>query len=57
MSPEEISSEILKNLKEDVLRKYPEFNTTAVVITVPAAFQYYNLKQQKELEILQVLIM
>ena len=38
MSPEEISAEILKNLKEDVLHKYPDFDTTAVVITVPAAF-------------------
>lgn len=38
MSPEEISAEILKSLKEDILRKYPDFNTTAAVITVPAAF-------------------
>lgn len=38
MSPEEISAEILKSLKEDVLRKYPDFDTTAAVITVPAAF-------------------
>ena len=38
MTPEEISAEILKSLKEDVLRKYPDFNTTSAVITVPAAF-------------------
>lgn len=38
MTPEEISAEILKSLKEDILRKYPDFCTTAVVITVPAAF-------------------
>src|SRR3990167_2744251 len=38
MTPEEISAEILKTLKEDILRKYPDFDTTAVVITVPAAF-------------------
>lgn len=38
MSPEEISAEILKSLKEDILRKYPDFDTTTAVITVPAAF-------------------
>lgn len=38
MTPEEISAEILKSLKEDILRKYPDFNTTAAVITIPAAF-------------------
>lgn len=38
MTPEEISAEILKSLKEDLLRKYSDFNTTSVVITVPAAF-------------------
>jgi molecular chaperone DnaK len=38
MSPEEISAEILKSLKEDILRKYPDFNTATAVITVPAAF-------------------
>jgi len=36
--PEEISAEILKSLKEDVLRKYPDFDTSSVVITVPASF-------------------
>ncbi len=35
---EEISAEILKSLKEDIYRKYPEFNTSSVVITVPAYF-------------------
>lgn len=38
MTPEEISAEILKSLKEDILRKYPDFDTTTAVITVPAAF-------------------
>jgi molecular chaperone DnaK len=38
MTPEEISGEILKALKEDILRKYPDFNTVAAVITIPAAF-------------------
>ncbi|NLC97246.1 MAG: Hsp70 family protein, partial [Erysipelotrichaceae bacterium] len=37
--PEEISAEILKSLKNDVLRKYPEISTLAVVITVPAMFE------------------
>ena len=35
---EEISSEILKYLKESLLRKYPDANTDWVVITVPAYF-------------------
>ncbi len=38
MTPEEISAEILKNLKEKLLSKYPDFNTDCVVITIPAAF-------------------
>lgn len=38
MGPEEISAEILKNLKESILKKYSNFNTVAAVITVPAAF-------------------
>ena len=38
MKPEEISAEILKSMKEDVLRKYPDSNTVAAVITIPAAF-------------------
>lgn len=37
-SPEEISAEILKSLKGDVLRKYPEAPAFAAVITVPAYF-------------------
>ena len=36
--PEEISAEILKTLKSDVHRKYPEINLEAAVITVPAYF-------------------
>ena len=38
LTPEEISAEILKSLRDDVLRKYPDINTTGVVITIPAAF-------------------
>ena len=38
MSPEELSSEVLKALKEDVRRQLGE-EVTSVVITVPAAFE------------------
>jgi molecular chaperone DnaK len=38
MSPEELSSEVLKSLKEDVRRQLGE-EVTSVVITVPAAFE------------------
>jgi len=47
MTPEEISAEILKSLKEDVLRKYPDFDTTAAVITVPAAFSVLQSEATK----------
>lgn len=47
MGPEEISAEILKSLKEDILRKYPEFNTVAAVITVPAAFSVLQSEATK----------
>lgn len=47
MSPEEISAEILKSLKEDILRKYPDFNTVAAVITVPAAFSILQSERTK----------
>lgn len=47
MSPEEISAEILKSLKEDVLRRYPDFDTTAAVITVPAAFSVLQSEATK----------
>ena len=47
MGPEEISAEILKNLKEDILRKYPDFNTVATVITVPAAFSVLQSEATK----------
>jgi len=36
--PEEISAEILKSLKSDLLRKFPQYNTMGAVITVPANF-------------------
>ena len=47
MTTEEISSEILKSLILDVLRKYPKFNTTAAVITIPAAFSVLQCEATK----------
>lgn len=47
LSPEEISGEILKNLKEDVLRKYPTTSTTGVVITIPAYFSTLQAEATK----------
>lgn len=38
MTPEEVSAEILKSLKSDLTREYPDFPTVAAVITVPAYF-------------------
>jgi molecular chaperone DnaK len=38
LNAEEISSEILKSLREDVQRKYSDINLAAAVITVPAYF-------------------
>lgn len=47
LSPEEISAEILKSLKEDILKKYPDFETIAAVITVPAAFSVLQSEATK----------
>lgn len=47
MSAEEISAEILKSLKQDILRKYPAFDTTAVVIAIPAAFSVLQCEATK----------
>ncbi|MFH0796979.1 MAG: Hsp70 family protein [Candidatus Omnitrophota bacterium] len=47
MNAEEISAEILKSLKEDVLRKYPDFDTLAAVITVPAYFSVLQSEATK----------
>ena len=47
MTPEEWSAEILKSLKEELLRKYPDFDTTSVVITVPAAFSVLHSEATK----------
>ena len=48
MYPEEISSEILKSLKEDILRKHPGFDAAAAVITVPAAFSVLQSEATKK---------
>jgi molecular chaperone DnaK len=47
MTPEEIAAEILKSLKEDLLRKYADFDCTAAVITVPAAFSVLQSEATK----------
>ncbi len=47
LTPEEISAEILKSLKEDVTRKYPEFPAVAAVITVPAYFSSLQAEATK----------
>lgn len=47
MTPEEISAEILKSIKEDVLKKYPDFETTTAVVTVPAAFSVLQSEATK----------
>lgn len=46
-SAEEISAEILKSLREDVGRKYPDINTKSVVITVPAYFSILQSEATK----------
>ena len=47
LSPEEISSEILKSLKTDISKKYPDFNTEYAVITVPAYFSILQSEATK----------
>ena len=47
MSPEEVSAEILKSLKEDVNRKYPEVVTDYAVVTVPAYFSSLQAEATK----------
>src|SRR3989344_5821171 len=47
LSTEEISSEILKTLKEDVLRKYPDTSTVGAVITIPAYFSTLQAEATK----------
>lgn len=47
LSPEEISAEILINLKEDVVRKYKDVSTIGAVITVPAYFSRLQTEATK----------
>lgn len=47
MKPEEISAEILKSLKEDIHKKYPDFITSAAVITIPAHFSVVQAEATK----------
>lgn len=47
MTPEEISAEILKYLKESLLKVYPDFSTTAAVITIPAHFSTLQAEATK----------
>jgi len=47
LSAEEISAEILKTLKEDIGRKYPELDSRSVVITVPAYFSILQSEATK----------
>jgi len=47
LSPEEISAEILKSLREDVGRKFPELDSRSAVITVPAYFSILQSEATK----------
>lgn len=47
MSAEEISSEILKSLKSDVLARYPNIPTLGVVVTIPAHFSTVQAEATK----------
>lgn len=47
MKAEEVSAEILKSLRADVLRKYPEFFSDAAVVTVPAYFSTVQAEATK----------
>ena len=47
LTPEEISAEILKSLKQDAISKKKEINTTGVVITVPAYFSIVQAEATK----------
>jgi molecular chaperone DnaK len=47
LTPEEVSAEILRSLKEDVGRKYPDLDLAAAVITVPAYFSILQSEATK----------
>lgn len=45
--PEEISAKILESLKQDAIRKNPDINTYAAVITIPAYFSTVQAEATK----------
>lgn len=47
LTPEEVSAEILKSLKEDATRKYSELSSVAAVITIPAHFSSLQAEATK----------
>lgn len=47
LTPEEISSEIIKYLKESLLKIYPDFPTSAAVLTIPAYFSTLQAEATK----------
>lgn len=47
LSPEEVSAEILKSLKEDATRKYSDLPTVAAVVTIPAHFSSLQAEATK----------
>lgn len=52
LSAEEVSAEILKSLREDISRKYPDLDTRSAVITVPAYFSIIQSEATKRAGIL-----
>ena len=47
LNAEEISAEIIKSLKSDILRKYGDFSTLGVVVTIPAHFSTVQAEATK----------
>lgn len=47
LAPESLSAEILKSLRNDVLRKFPEINLDSAIITVPAHFSTVQSESTK----------
>lgn len=47
LTPEEVSAEILKSLKEDATRKYSDLPSVAAIITIPAYFSSLQAEATK----------
>lgn len=47
LTPEDVSAEILKSLKEDAMRKYSDLSSVAAVITIPAHFSSLQAEATK----------